>query len=250
MLIHPTLNKLQELRLQGMKKAFAEQLEQVDIKSLSFEERLGLLVDREVADRETRRLTTRLKKAKLKQPALLEDIDYQQPRGLDKAYIRKLSDCSWIKEKHNILIVGPTGTGKTYLACALAHKACLQGYTSFYARVPRILPELIINKADGQYVKKMRELAKTDVLVLDDWGLLTLNAEQRRELLEILDDRHGNKSTIVTSQLPINLWHETINDVTLADAILDRIVHNAYRIEMSGESMRKVKSNLTKLDKS
>ena len=244
MLTNPTMNKLQEMRFYGMAKAYAEQM-QTDVENLSFDERFALLVDREMLDRESRRLKTRLRKAKLRQAAAMEDIDYKQPRGLNKSLLLKLSDCKWIKEHHNILIVGPTGTGKTYLACALAHKACLQGFSSHYTRVSRLMPELIIARGDGSFSKRLANLAKTDVLVLDDWGLITLAAEHRRDLLEILDDRHGRKSTIVTSQLPIKLWHEAINDSTLADAILDRLIHNAYRIELKGESMRKIKSTLT-----
>lgn len=245
MLLHPTLNKLQALRLSGMAKALTEQMQQTDIHLLNFEERLSLLVEREMIMRENKRLATRLRQAKLKQQAALEDINYQQPRGLDQSLLLQLADCQWIKEHHNILIVGPTGTGKTFLACALSHKACLEGYRVYYARLPRLLPELIIAKGDGTYMKRMKEIANADVLILDDWGLLSLTADHRRDLLEILDDRHGSRSTLVTSQLPIKLWYESINDGTLADAILDRLVHNAYRLELKGESMRKINSRLT-----
>lgn len=245
MLINQTMHQLQALNLYGMATALKEQMAQVDIHSLSFEERLGLLLDREVTEKESRRLKTRLAKAKLRHLASMEDIDYQQQRGLDKSLLRQLSSGDWIKEHHNLLIVGPTGTGKTYLACALAHKACLDGFTSLYVRLSRLLPELVISKGDGSYMKRIQELAKVDVLILDDLGLLTLNADHRRDLLEIVDDRHGRKSTIVTSQLPVKLWHETINDSTLADAILDRLIHNAYRIELKGESMRKLKAKKT-----
>ncbi len=250
MLTHPTLDKLQALRLYGMKKALVDQLNQSDINSLSFDERFGLLVDREMMEKENRRLQTRLCKAKLKQQASIEDIDYRQPRGLDKSLMLHLSSCQWIKTHQNILVIGSTGTGKTYLGCALAHKACLEGYSSYYTRLPRLLPEMIIAKGIGTYMKVLKELAKTDVLILDDWGLMTMNTEHRRDLLEILDDRHDKRSTIVTSQLPIKLWHEAINDNTLADAILDRLVHNAHRIELKGESMRKVMANKTKKEES
>jgi len=240
MLNHPTFDKLQALHLLGMKKALVDQLNQNDIHTLSFDERFGLLVDREMLEKENRKLQTRLRQAKLKQQASVEDIDYRQPRGLDKSLMLHLSSCQWVKTHQNILIIGPTGTGKTYLGCALAHKACLEGYSSYYARLPRLLPEVIIAKGIGTYMKILKDLAKNDVLILDDWGLMTMSAEHRRDLLEILDDRHDRRSTIVTSQLPIKLWHEAINDNTLADAILDRLIHNAHRIELKGESMRKM----------
>jgi DNA replication protein DnaC len=241
-MLHHTVEKLRELKLLGMANALSEQITQTDITNLCFDERLALLVDYEATERASRKLQRRLTKAKLKQMATMEDIDYRQPRSLDKALMRQLVNCDWIKEHHNVLIIGPTGTGKTYLACALAHKACLNGYTAFYVRMPRLLPELIISKGDGTYMKRMNELAKIDVLILDDWGLLTLTADHRRDLLEIMDDRHGRKATIITSQLPLKLWHETINDGTLADAILDRLMHNSYRVELKGESMRKLRS--------
>jgi DNA replication protein DnaC len=241
MLNHPTLDKLQELRFTGMAKALTEQMTLPDIDELSFEERLGLLVDREVTEREDRRLTTRLRQAKLKQNACIEDIDFKQPRGLDKSLILDLAQCQWIKRHLNLLITGPTGVGKTWVACALAQKACREGFTSLYLRLPRLLQELPIAKGDGTYTRLMSRLAKVDVLILDDWGLSKLIAEQRRDLLEILEDRHDNRSTIVTSQLPLDQWHHIIGDPTLADAILDRLVHNAYKINLKGESMRKNK---------
>ncbi len=245
MLNHPTLDKLHELRFTGMAKALSEQMALPDIDDLSFEERLGLLVDREATEREDRRLQTRLRQAKLKQNACIEDIDFKQPRGLDKSLILDLAQCQWIKKHLNLLITGPTGVGKTWIACALAQKACREGFTSLYLRLPRLLQELPIAKGDGTYVRLMARLAKVDVLIMDDWGLSKLIAEQRRDLLEILEDRHDIRSTIVTSQLPLDQWHHIIGDPTLADAILDRLVHNAYKINLKGESMRKNKSKLT-----
>ena len=245
MLNHPTLDKLQALRFTGMAQALTEQMALPDIEDLSFEERLGLLIDREVTEREDRRLKTRLRQAKLKQNACVEDIDYKQPRGLDKSLMLNLSQCQWIRKHLNLLITGPTGVGKTWIACALAQKACREGYTSHYLRLPRLLQELPIAKGDGTYARLLTRLAKIDVLILDDWGLSKLVAEQRRDLLEILEDRHDCRSTIVTSQLPLDQWHHIIGDPTLADAILDRLVHNAYKINLKGESMRKRKSKLT-----
>jgi DNA replication protein DnaC len=241
MLIHPTMEKLQELKLMGMLKALTEQQQMQEIDSLGFEERLGLLVDREATERENRKLTTRLKKAKLRQSAVLEDLDFRRSRGLDKTLILSLAACAWISKGTNILICGPTGVGKSYLACALAHKACLEGHSVLYLRLPRLFEELRLAKADGRYGKLMLSYAKTDLLVLDDWGLTPMNDPQRRDLLELMEDRYGFKSTIITSQLPVTAWHEAIGDPTLADAILDRIVHNAHKIEMKGESMRKTK---------
>ena len=245
MLTHPTLDKLQHLKFTGMAAALAEQMQMPDIEELAFEERLGLLVDRELTERENRRLSSRLRRARLKHNAALEDIDYRHPRGLDKSLIQSLATCQWVKEHLNILITGPTGVGKTWIACALAQKACREGYTAGYLRLPRLLQEMAIAKGDGRYPKLLATLAKTDVLVLDDWGLAKLTGEQRRDLLEILEDRHATRSTLATSQLPIETWHDVMGDPTLADAILDRLVHNAYRINLKGGSMRKRKANLT-----
>lgn len=239
MLTHPTIEKLHNLKLTGMVKALAEQQQITEIDSLGFEERLGLLVDRETTERENRKLSTRLKKAKLRQSASVEDIDFRRSRGMDKALILSLAACAWIAKGINILICGPTGVGKSYIACALAHKACLEGYTALYLRLPRLFEELRLAKADGRYGKLMLSFAKTDLLVLDDWGLTPMTDPQRRDLLELMEDRYGLKSTIITSQLPVTAWHEAIGDPTLADAILDRVVHNAHKIEMKGESMRK-----------
>ena len=248
MLHHPTLEKLQTLRLDGMHKALTEQQRMPDIEALSFEERLGLLIDREMSAREDRRLQTRLRKARLKHNACLEDIDYRSPRGLDKALLRQLSTCQWVREGLNLIINGPTGVGKTWIACALAHKACREGYTAQYLRLPRLFEELGLAHGDGRFPTLMSSFAKTDLIILDDWGLAKFSAEQRRDLLELLDDRHGSRSTLVTSQLPVDHWHEVIADPTLADAILDRLVHNAYRINLKGESMRKRQAKLTRAD--
>ncbi|WP_166262170.1 IS21-like element ISSpu5 family helper ATPase IstB [Marinobacter salicampi] len=245
MLKHPTLDKLHALKLTGMAAALADQSATPDIHELSFEERLGLLVDREMTERDNRRMSSRLRRAKLRHTAILEDIDYRNSRGLDKGLIQSLAGCQWVKEHLNILITGPTGVGKTWLACALAHKACREGYTAQYVRLTRLMRELTIAKGDGQYAKLLTNLAKVDVLILDDWGLMKLSAENRRDLLEVLEDRHGRRSTIATSQLPIEEWHGVIGDATLADAILDRLVHNAYKINLRGESMRKRQSKLT-----
>ena len=245
MLKHPTLDKLHALKLTGMAAALADQSATPDITDLSFEERLGLLVDREMTERDNRRMSSRLRRAKLRHAAILEDIDYRNSRGLDKGLVQSLASCQWVKEHLNVLITGPTGVGKTWLACALAHKACREGYTAQYVRLTRLLRDLTIAKGDGQYSKLLTSLAKVDVLILDDWGLMKLSAENRRDLLEVLEDRHGRRSTIATSQLPIEEWHGIIGDATLADAILDRLVHNAYKINLRGESMRKQQAKLT-----
>ena len=246
MLIHPMLDKLQILRFLGMLSALEEQMKMPDIEKLSFDERFGLLIDREMIDRQNRRFKTRLRKAKLRQNACLEDIDFRHPRGLDKSLMLQLASGQWIKEANNLLIIGPTGVGKTYLACALAHKACQLDYSALYFRLPRLLQQLDIAKGDGRYGKLLKNFAKTNLLVIDDWGLKKLIKEQSHDLLEIFEDRHRLRSVLITSQLPVDHWHEIIGNPTLADAILDRLVHNSYRINLKGESMRKKKSKLTK----
>ncbi len=245
MLNHPTLEKLQTMRLTGMFKALQEQQETREIEALSFEERLGLILDREMTERQSKRLQTRLKKAKLRHQAAVEDINYRHPRNLDRSQVLKLCDCQWIKEHQNLIITGPTGIGKSWLACAFAHKACREGYTALYTRMPRLLQDVGISRGDGRYPKVMKELSKIDLLVLDDWGISPLKAEQLRDLLEILEDRHGLRSTLVTSQLATKQWHEYLGDPTLADAILDRLVHNAHRMDLQGDSMRKQEIPLT-----
>ena len=245
MMYHPTLEKLQHLKLTGMLHALQEQEAIPDVRAMPFEERLGLMVDRELTERGNRRMQTRLRMAKLKHGAALEDIDFKSARGLDRSLIMKLADCEWVASHLNVLITGATGVGKTWLACALANKACREGYNSYYVRLSRLFQDLDIGRADGRYAKMMRQLAKTDVLVMDDWGLAVLSDQHRRDLLEILDDRYNLRSTIITSQLPIAHWHEAVGDPTLADAILDRVVHNSYKINISGNSMRKEREKLT-----
>ena len=245
MMYHPTLDKLQQLKLTGMLSALQEQEGHPDIRTMPFEERLGLMVDREMTERDNRRMQTRLRMAKLKQNSALEDIDFKTARGLDRSLIMKLAGCEWVAEHLNVLITGATGLGKTFLACALAHKACREGYSSHYVRLTRLFQELDIGRADGRYAKMMRQFAKTDVLILDEWGLAVLTDQHRRDLLEILDDRYNLRATIITSQLPIAHWHEAVGDPTLADAILDRVVHNAYKINLSGKTMRREIEKLT-----
>ncbi len=247
MMRHPTLEQLHALRLTGMAKAFEEQLETTAAEDLRFEDRLALLIDREATERNYRRMQTRLRKAKLRQKnACVEDVDFRTRRGLDKGLFLSLGSCDWIARHRNVLITGPTGVGKTFLACALAQKACREGYTVQYLRLPRLLEELVLAHADGRYPKLMAGFARTDLLVLDDWGLAPLTDADRRELLEILEDRHELRSTLVTSQLPVDKWYDAIDHPTLADAILDRLVHNAYQIALQGESMRRKKARAAK----
>ena len=245
MLLHPTLEKLTTLRFTGMAAALDEQMQMDSLDDMGFEERLGLLLDREIAVRQTRRMNTRLRKARLRQDSCIEDIDFRHPRGLDKSLVMRLAGCDWIKAHNNLIITGPTGVGKTYLACAFGQKACREGFNTLYLRMSKLFEDLSLSKGDGRYLKLLSSLAKADLLVLDDYGLEQLDREQRHDLLEILEDRHGLKSTLVTSQLPVDHWHEQIGDPTLADAILDRLVHSAHKIKLNGESMRKKNANLT-----
>ncbi|PJC02729.1 MAG: AAA family ATPase [Gallionellales bacterium CG_4_9_14_0_8_um_filter_59_50] len=246
MLNHPTHQQLSQLRLFGMATALEEQSHLPDLERMTFEERLGLLVEREISARASKQMAGRLRRAKLKHAATPEDVDYRAVRGLDRTLFNRLLTGDWVTQHQNVLITGPTGVGKTWLACALANHACRQGHSSLYLRAPRMIEELTIAHGDGRYVKFMAQLAKVDVLLLDDWGLAALTDSARRDLLEIVDDRHEARSTIVTSQLPLAHWHDAIGDSTLADAILDRLVHNAHQIALDGESMRKRKTSLTK----
>jgi DNA replication protein DnaC len=243
MLNNPTIEKLKLLKLAGMLKALEEQVSMPGISELDFFERFALLVDREFEERENRRLKTRLKSAKLRQAGSVEDIDYRTHRGLDRGLIASLSSCSWIGSK-NVIITGATGVGKTFIACALAQKAMREGFSAIYKRTPRLMREVAVAKGDGSYPKILNSLAKTDLLVLDDWGLTAFTGGQDQDLLEIVEDRHGLRSTIITSQVPVDSWHALMGNPTIADAILDRLVHNAYRINLAGESMRKLRTKI------
>ena len=240
MLNEPTIEKLKLLRLNAMAEAWAAQHAQPEIAALSFDERFGLLVDAEWVHRENVRLGRALKEAKLRMSnACVEDIDYSSKRELDKALVRQLGTCRWVAEHQNVIITGKTGTGKTYLACAFAQQAVRKGYRAIYRRAPRLYQELALAKADGTYPRLLSRLARTDVLVIDDWALAPMTAEQRADLLEILEDRYGNRSTIFASQLEAKLYHEYLGDPTVADAVCDRLLHNAHRVVLHGPSRRK-----------
>ena len=236
---HPLAQRMTALRLPGLQAAFLEQMARRDLDDMPFADRLALLIDREIAERRSRALQRRLKKAQLRHAdACFEDLDLSRPRGLDRSVVLGLGDCAWVRNGAHILITGPCGTGKSWVACALAHKACLEGHQALYLRVPRLLTELRIAHGEGSVPKLYRDLARIEVLVLDDWGLAPIDAARGRDLLEILDDRFGRRSVIVTSQLPVADWHRQLKDPTLADAILDRLVHGAIRFELTGASMR------------
>lgn len=241
-----TLSSLRQLKLGGMADALQGQLEQVGTyEALSFDDRLTLLVEQELLSREQRKQTRLIRQARFKLDASVADIDYQHPRNIKRAHIASLAQSDWIRRAQNLLITGPCGSGKTYLACALGHNACLRGHSVRYYRLSRLLLELTQARADGTYSKHLKLLAKTQVLVIDDWGLEPLQPLHRNDLMEIMDDRHGQTSTVVISQLPTDQWYENIGDNTLADAILDRLMHNAHRLKLKGESMRKMLGQLT-----
>jgi len=243
MLIHPTLDQLRALKLDGMAQAFLELEAQEESRNLAHPEWLALLLDREAASRNTKRFQSRLRVARLRHnQAAIEDVDFRTPRRLDKALFQQLATSRWIAERRSLLVTGPCGVGKSWLSCALAHKACRDGYAVYYARAPRLFADLELAHGDGRFARLFRMLVKVDLLILDDWGPDRLTASQRRDLMEIVEDRHGRGSILITSQLPVPTWHDVIGEPTLSDAILDRIVHNAYRLELDGPSMRKIKA--------
>ena len=249
MLNNQTLHTLRSLKLTGMADGLEQQLAQpATHEELGFEERMALLVDRETTYRNNNKITRLLKAAKLKLQAQPENIDYRHPRDLHKSQFADLLSSHWIHQHHNVLITGPTGCGKTYLGCVLATQACRHGLSVRYFRTSRLLESLSIAHGDGRFRKLILQLAKTDLLVFDDWGLEKMTLCQRNDILEIMEDRHGFRSTLITSQLPIKEWHKTIGDATLADAILDRLLHNSHKLNLKGESMRKAMSEITESD--
>ena len=243
MLIKPTQERLRAMRLSGMAEAFATQMEDTSAAQLSFEERFSLMVDHEWLARQNRALQRRLKDARLGQQACLEDVDYKHQRELDRALVRSLSTCQWITSHHNLLISGPTGIGKSFLGCAFAHKAVRDGFTVLYLRASRLFQNLTLARADGSLQGLFRKIARTDLLVVDDWAMHPMSETERRDFLEISEERYERRSTVLTSQFPVAQWHKQIGDPTIADSILDRLVHNAYRIELNGESLRKAKAS-------
>jgi DNA replication protein DnaC len=239
MLTHPTLEQLHQLGLAGMAKAFAEIEASSEAAQMTHPEWLGLLLEREVSHRRDKRLTARLRYARLRHNAAVEDVDYRAPRGLDRALFRTLAEGSWIDAHDNLILCGPTGIGKSWLAAALGHKACRDNRSVLYQRVPKLFADLALARGDGRYARILRALAGVQLLILDDWGLQPLDAGARHDLLEIVEERYSRRSTIVTSQVPVDRWHELIGDPTYADAILDRLIHNAHRIDLAGDSLRR-----------
>ena len=239
MLINETKDKMSRMKLRGMLEALEEQLLNKDLQSLDFEERLGFLIEKEFLQRENQRLASRLKQARLGQAAILENFDFKKNRGITKSQILSFGQCDWIREKKNIIITGATGTGKTFLANALAQKACREGFTAQYFRLGRLFDELLAATGDGTYIKVLEKIAKKNLLVIDDWGLNSLDDKQRKDFFEIVEDRFDKQSLIIVSQIPVDKWYELIGDSTLADAILDRVLHASYKIQLKGASMRK-----------
>ena len=239
MLAHPTLDRLNDMGLTGMARAFNELAANAEAERLSHAEWLALLLDREWSWRHDRKLAARLRFAKLRHQAFPEDVDYRADRGLDRALFVKLIAGDWIDAHDNLAICGPSGVGKSWLACAIGHKACRDDRSVLYQRVPRLFANLALARGDGRYARLQRTLARVHLLILDDWGLEPLDDQARHDLLEILEDRYGRRSTIITSQLPVSAWHDVIGNPTYADAILDRLVHNAHRIDLTGDSMRR-----------
>jgi DNA replication protein DnaC len=244
MLNNQTIQSLREMRLPGMADAYTQQLQNPQLAELSFEERFGMLVDAERTKRQNHRLARLLRDAKFKVRAAPEDIDYHQARGVDQGLLRNLTTGQWITAHHNLILTGPTGIGKTFIACALGTTACRLGMRVRYHRLSRLLQSIVIAKADGSYPKLINSLLKVDLLILDDWGLAPMAAPESRDLLDLMDDRFASHSTCIISQIPVEHWHEQFADSTVADAILDRLVHNAYQLNLHGESMRKVTSGL------
>jgi DNA replication protein DnaC len=243
MLAHPTLEQLHALGLHGMAKGFKELEHNPEARGLDHAEWLGLILEYETTLRRQKRFETRTRTARLRHPASVEDVDYHSPRGLDRALFLKLAACDWLAERRNLLITGASGLGKSWLACALGQKACRQDVSVLYYRMPRLLTDLALARGDGRYSKLLRTIARVKLLILDDWGPETLNPDQARDLLEIVEDRYDAGSVMITSQIPVDRWHDMIGVPTLADAILDRVIHNAYRIDLSGESLRKQRSS-------
>ncbi len=244
MLREQTFEKLYGLKLHGLAQALQEQFTNPDTASLSFEERLGMLVDAQWLWRENRAVASRLRKARLKQPASIEDINYRHHRQLDRSLMRSLASCDWVKQHHNVTISGPSGIGKTYICCALLEQACRKGYTAYYASAPKFFRQLAIGYADGSFDRILSRLARVDVLGVDDWGLTPLSEMERRHFLEVMEDRGGSRSTVLTSQFPVDNWYALIGSPTLADAVMERILSNSYRLLLSGETMRQVKKAL------
>ena len=244
MLRQQTLEKMRDMRLDAMAEELERQLGSPELAELSFEERFGMLIDREWTEREQRRLKRRLRSAKLRYTACLEEVDYkaQARRGLDRQVVLALGTCGWIRDHHNLIIVGPTGIGKSFLACAFAERACRSGFSSYYTRAPRLLHDVAVSRGDGSYARLLTRLAKTDLLAIDDWLLNPMKDSERRDLLEVIEDRSERTSTLIATQLPVDSWHQVIGEPSLADAICDRLVHSAHKIQLKGPSMRETRA--------